>query len=288
MRAIDHLVLSFDDLATARERLGTLGFTVAPDAAHPFGTGNACVFLADGVYLEPLAVVDAVAQSDALAAGNVFVARDAAFRAEHDLPGFSGLAFQSADALGDRDALAAQDVAEPATVDFSRTFRQGNGAEATLSFRLAFARLLPGFIASLFFCEARHSNAPDRSGLARHANGSKGLLRIVLVGTVDEETRRLLETIAGSTLTSDCSGGATLALANVVLEFLTPSLAQAHYGVAPVDDRPRLAGMVLAVADLDQARAALAPDGVTERDGRIVATLGSASTPFIAFEERPS
>ena len=288
MRAIDHLVLSFDDLATARERLGALGFTVAPDAVHPFGTGNACVFLADGVYLEPLAVVDAAAQAEALAAGNVFVARDAAFRAEQDRPDFSGLAFRSADALGDRDALAAQDLAEPATVDFSRTFRQGDGAEATLSFRLAFARLLPGFAASLFFCEACHSVTPDRSALSRHANGADGLMRIVLIGTVDEETRRLLETIAGSTLTSDGSGGATLALANVDLEFLTPSLAQARYGAAAVDDRLRLAGMVLAVADLEQARAALAPDVMTERDGRIVATLGPASTPFIAFEERPS
>lgn len=288
MRAIDHLVLSFDDLVTVRERLGALGFTVAPDAVHPFGTGNACVFLADGVYLEPLAVVDAAAQAEALAAGNVFVARDAAFRAEHDLPGFSGLAFRSADALGDREALTAQDLAEPATVDFSRTFRQGDGAEATLSFRLAFARLLPGFAASLFFCEARHSVTPDRSALARHANGAKGLERIVVVGTVDEETRRLLETIAGSTLTSDGSGGATLALANVDLEFLTPSLAQARYGVAAVDDRLRLAGMVLSVADIEQARAALAPDVITERPERIVATLGPASTPFIAFEERPS
>lgn len=288
MRAIDHLVLSFDDLATARERLGALGFTVAPDAAHPFGTGNACVFLADGVYLEPLAVVDAAAQAEALAAGNVFVARDAAFRAEHNLPGFSGLALRSANALGDREALAAQDLAEPATVDFSRTFRQSDGAEATLSFRLAFARLLPGFVASLFFCEARHSIAPDRSALARHANGADGLLRIVLVGTVDEATRRLLEMIAGSTLTSDGSGAATLALANVVLEFLAPSLAQARYGVAPGDDRLRFAGMVLAVADLDQARAALAPDVMTERPERIVATLGPDSTPFIAFEERPS
>ena len=288
MRAIDHLVLSFDNLATARERLGALGFTVAPDAVHPFGTGNACVFLADGVYLEPLAVVDAAAQAEALAAGNVFVARDAAFRSEHDLPGFSGLAFRSADALADREALTAQDLAEPATVDFSRTFRQGDGAEATLSFRLAFACLLPGFVASLFFCEARHSVAPDRSALARHANGAKGLERIVVVGTVDEATRRLLETLAGSTLTSDGSGGATLALANVDLEFLTPSLAQARYGVAAVDDRLRLAGMVLAVADIEQARAALAPDVITERPERIVATLGPASTPFIAFEERPS
>jgi hypothetical protein len=29
---------------------------VAADARHPFGTENACVFFADGTYLEPLAL----------------------------------------------------------------------------------------------------------------------------------------------------------------------------------------------------------------------------------------
>ncbi len=55
-RAIDHLVLPIVDLDTSRERLGRLGFTVAADARHPFGTENACVFFSDDTYLEPLAV----------------------------------------------------------------------------------------------------------------------------------------------------------------------------------------------------------------------------------------
>ena len=54
-RAIDHLVLPTDSLGVARARLSALGFTVAPDAQHPFGTGNCCVYLQDGTYLEPLA-----------------------------------------------------------------------------------------------------------------------------------------------------------------------------------------------------------------------------------------
>jgi hypothetical protein len=55
-RALDHLVLPVHALDEARARLTRLGFTVAPDARHPFGTENACVFFADNTYLEPLGV----------------------------------------------------------------------------------------------------------------------------------------------------------------------------------------------------------------------------------------
>ena len=55
---LDHLVLPTVNIAMARERLGRLGFTVAPDARHPFGTENACVFFADKTYLEGLYHMD--------------------------------------------------------------------------------------------------------------------------------------------------------------------------------------------------------------------------------------
>ena len=40
-RPLDHLVLPVDTLTQARRRLSNLGFTVADDARHPFGTENA-------------------------------------------------------------------------------------------------------------------------------------------------------------------------------------------------------------------------------------------------------
>ena len=55
-RLLDHLVLPVAELSAARNRLTQLGFTVAADAQHPFGTENACVSLADKTYLEPIAV----------------------------------------------------------------------------------------------------------------------------------------------------------------------------------------------------------------------------------------
>ena len=57
-RPIDHLVLPVSDLGVARDRLTALGFTVAKDARHPFGTENCCVFLSDGSYLEPLGIAN--------------------------------------------------------------------------------------------------------------------------------------------------------------------------------------------------------------------------------------
>jgi hypothetical protein len=71
--------LPVEDLDTARARHSALGFTVAADARHPFGTENACVFFADGTYLEPLAL-PSVKSARKRREGNVFVARDQAYR----------------------------------------------------------------------------------------------------------------------------------------------------------------------------------------------------------------
>lgn len=73
---LDHVVLPVVNIEMARERLGKLGFTVAADALHPFGTANACVFFADKTYLEPLGIASIEAYEAAIADGNVFAARD--------------------------------------------------------------------------------------------------------------------------------------------------------------------------------------------------------------------
>ena len=96
---LDHLVLPTRDLDVARARLTALGFVVAPTGIHPFGTENCCVFLADGTFLEPLAVGDEQAAMKAIAEGNVFVARDRIYRNSHGDEGFSaGAGYHNADA----------------------------------------------------------------------------------------------------------------------------------------------------------------------------------------------
>src|SRR6478735_9325969 len=100
-RLLDHLVLPVIDLTTARGRYEQLGFTVAADALHPFGTENACVFLADKTYLEPLAVASREDCEAAALVGNVFIARDQAYRFRRGQDGFSAIVLSTNDAAGD-------------------------------------------------------------------------------------------------------------------------------------------------------------------------------------------
>ena len=90
-RPLDHVVLPVADLGVARARLSALGFTVAPDGVHPFGTANCCVYLQDGTFLEPLAIGDAEQAAASARGGNVFTARDAAYRRAVGNDGFSAL-----------------------------------------------------------------------------------------------------------------------------------------------------------------------------------------------------
>jgi hypothetical protein len=289
MRPIDHVVLPFPDLPSARACLEGLGFLVAPESVHPFGTGNACVFFADGSYLEPLAVVDNAAYADAIADGNLFVGRDAAFRHASDLPAFSGLALSSSDALGDRAALAEHGVGEEGVVNFSRSFVAADGEETALSFRLTFARSPADFHATLFFCQKLHSGATDRSALTRHPNGVTGLSRIVLIGAASPAARLLLESAAGEPLLADAPDTHRLVLGGTSLEIIPDDLASERYGYRRGEREGLVAaGIVLSVPDLAETRSLLGSAGSAHQPDRVAVGLNAAGSAFIAFEESPS
>ncbi|MDH4414441.1 MAG: VOC family protein, partial [Rhizobium sp.] len=179
-RAIDHLVLPIGDLDTSRERLARLGFTVAADARHPFGTENACVFFADDTYLEPLAVGSREDCLEAARRGNVFVARDQAFRFRRG-EGLSALVVKTDNAAADDAHYREEGLSAGPMLEFSRQFRFPDGRTAEGAFRLAFAADLraPDFFA--FACERINPIPADRGALLVHANGAAGLKRIVLV-----------------------------------------------------------------------------------------------------------
>jgi hypothetical protein len=179
-RAIDHLVLAVTDLAHARARLGVLGFTVAPDARHPFGTENACVFLHDGSYLEPLAIGSEEDSLETARSGNVFTARDRAFRFRHGPEGLEAVVFRTDDAAADHAAYEAAGFSAGKILEFSRPFAMPDGQVSEASFRLAFAGDLrsPDFYA--FTCQRINPPRGDRSALTVHENGVVGLASVTL------------------------------------------------------------------------------------------------------------
>ncbi|HET7413662.1 MAG TPA: VOC family protein, partial [Pararhizobium sp.] len=178
-RPIDHCVLSTADLGVARARLAQLGFAVAPEARHPFGTKNACVFFADGTYLEPLAVAEREACEAAARAGNVFVARDQAFRFRNGDDGFSALAFATGDAAADDEAFRRAGISAGPPLSFARPFQAPSGETTEAGFRLAFAADLRAPDALFFTCERVNALPVDRSALESHGNGVTGISEIV-------------------------------------------------------------------------------------------------------------
>ena len=289
-RAVDHLVLPFPNLRDARDFFARLGFTVAPDAVHPFGTGNACVFFADGTYLEPLAVVDAESYRSARRHGNLFVERHAEAIGAVPAPGISAAALKSRDALADRQRLTRAGVGELRLVEFERSFRGEDGPARTLSFRLAFACQPGDAQATFFFCEPRHGAAPNRERLAAHPNGARGISRLVLVASDPAPVSHWLADVVDGRARQVSDEEFSID-GPVGIEILTAGACAVRYA-ATIDAGAAgllMAGVVLAVAELAVPRALFEsrtiPFGVAGE--RITVGLPSEQG-FIAFEENPT
>jgi hypothetical protein len=179
-RKLDHIVLPVADLNAARQRLAALGFTVAPDGRHPFGTANCCVYFSDGSFIEPLAVVDPGEAADAIRAGNVFVARDHVFRAMIGEEGVSAIVLSTDDAAQDQQRFEQAGVNLGDMLIFSRPFIDATGNTDTATFRLAFAGSPEIGDAFVFTCERVNAPKVDRSALTVHANGAQSVSRIVI------------------------------------------------------------------------------------------------------------
>ena len=287
-RAVDHIVLPVMDLDTARDRLSQLGFTVAADARHPFGTENACVFFADDTYLEPLAVGSREDCLEAARTGNVFVARDQAIRFRRG-EGLSAVVVKTDDADADHARFVTEGMSGGDLLRFSREFRFPDGRTAQGAFLLAFAADLrsPDFFG--FACQRVNPLPSDRGALLVHANGATGLARIVLTEENPSDFQYLLETLFDQRDVAAHSFGLSIRAANAVIDVLTPEGVVAHYGqpLSMSERGLRGAAVVIGVADLGVTEACLAAKGVryNTTGARLVVAPEKGQGVAFAFEE---
>ncbi|MEO0547472.1 MAG: VOC family protein, partial [Pseudomonadota bacterium] len=178
-RKIDHLVFPVADIGVARDRYEQLGFTVAPDGKHPFGTENCCVFFADGTFLEPLGIAHRETCEAQALKGHTFVRNDQTYRFRRGLEGFSHVVIKSDDAATDHAAFKKDGISGGRRVRFSRGFKTPDGEKGRVSFLLSFAADPRAPDAGFFSCEVASPPKVDRSALQRHANGVTGLRAIV-------------------------------------------------------------------------------------------------------------
>lgn len=286
-KAIDHLVLPVADLVSARMRLSALGFTVAADAHHPFGTENACVFFADGTYLEPLAVTSRDACKAAVKAGNMFIARDQAFRFRCGDDGFTAVVFKCADAPADHAAYTTEGLSGGPMLSFSRPVRGDDGTFREASFHLAFAADLraPDF----FFFSCERVNATAFPNAPEHANGVTRLVSVVLSEDNPADFRDFAETALSQPDAKTTADGLDFAAANAHLSILRPAalLAEFGTGITRTGRGLRGEGIVLATTSLAQVEQCLAASGVhfIRRESRLIVPPAVGQGAFVAFEE---
>lgn len=287
--AIDHLVVPVASLEESRRRFTQLGFTVAPDARHPFGTENACVFFADDTYLEPLAIASREECEAAARGGNMFVARDQAFRFRQGPEGLSAIVVKTSDAEADHARFAAAGFSGGPMLSFERVFKMADGSEVMGGFKLAFAADLraPDFF--LFACERVNPLPADRGALAHHANGALGLSSVVIEEENPSDFQYLFEEVLQQRAVEAHSFGITLQTANASVEVLTPAGLAGYFGVETADRGRGLTGraIVVKVGDIGVTERLLAANGVvsSRRGARlIVPHEAGQGVPFV-FEE---
>lgn len=271
-RPLDHLALPVTDLSTARSRLSQLGFIVAADARHPFGTENACVYFSDRTYLEPLAVGSHADYDASASAGNQFTARDRAFRFRNGEEGFSGIALGTGAADADHESFRAAGLSGGDQLRFSRIMKLPDGSEVEPKFTLSFAVDLrsPDFHA--FTCERASLPPVDRTALERHANGVTGVARVVLSEQDPGAFAGYLQAATGALPSAPANGRLSVSLATAVIDILDPATLQNEFGVPRSSERGlRGEAIVFAVTSLAETERLLAGNGVRHmRSGGMV------------------
>jgi catechol 2,3-dioxygenase-like lactoylglutathione lyase family enzyme len=263
LRPLDHLVMPVTDIATARARLTALGFTVAADARHPFGTENACVFFSDGAYLEPLGIASEPECRQTAAAGNQFTARNNAFRLRNGPEGLSAIVLGSTDAVADDAAFRAKGISGGDILEFSRVMKLPDGTEITPTFRLAFAAdpASPDFHG--ITCQRINVPAVDRSALERHPNSVTGIRTVILAAPDPAGSEAFLSALVGGQASVAEGRGLTLATANSQIDVVDAEGTR-DFPLLEFDDAPGLRGRMIlfSVVDLTVTETHLAAHGI--------------------------
>lgn len=272
MRPIDHLVLPVTTLSLARSRLTSLGFTVAPDAQHPFGSGNCCVFFENRTYLEPITILDRGAADIAAAEGTIFIKRLKRFTERRKGEGMALVALKSEDAAADLAAFDKAEIGSGEVFEFKRTATDPDGSEREIGVKLAFAEQAEAPDATFFACQHLSPDALYRPDYVKHPNGARGIVAVVAVAENPADFHILLTTATGQRELRTTSFGVAATVDGQEIAILTPAGFRARYGVEAPDPRRGLlfAAFDIVVPDLDAALARIGKAAERHEDRAVV------------------
>ena len=287
-RALDHFVFPVLELDDARRRYQAMGFTVAANARHPFGTENCCVFFADGTFIEPLAIGQRETCEAAAIKGNQFVRNDQTYRFRVGREGFSQLVIKTADAKADHKVWTKSGMSGGKVLDFGRKFVKPDGEIGEVAFRLAFAADQRSPDAGFFSCEVVKSVPGGRGKLVEHANGTIGIKRVLMAEANPTDFQYFLQEFLDNRETEADSFGMSIRAENADIEVLTPEGLLMRYGLKTrtADRGMELIGLVLATRDLGGLEARLADAGIEafKRANSLIVPAGAGQGGALVFE----
>ena len=283
MRQVDHLVLPVTTLTLARARLTGLGFTVAPDAQHPFGTGNCCVFFRDRTFLEPITIVDRNAADVAASERMAFVKRIKRYT-ERQGEGFAMVALTSDDADADRETFKEAGMGGGDVYRFSRMAKQPDGTQKEVGFAIAEVEFPAASDAGFFVTQHLAKDVLFQPAYIEHPNGAVGVAAVAAVAENPADFHILLTGATGQRELRATSFGVEAELAGQRIMILTPEGFRARYDrEAPNPRRGMLfAAFELRVLDLDRAAGYLGRSAKRHED-RLVLPPAPGLNTVIAF-----
>lgn len=286
-KGIDHLVLSVHDLEDARARYGAMGFTLTPEARHPFGTGNSLVQL-DGCFLEIVIIADPALIPPMTEERFSFAEFNRGFL--DDGEGFSMLVLDSEDARADQARYTEAGLHTYEPFDFQRKARLPSGEDVTVGFSIAFVTHPDMARAAFFTCQ---QHAPEhfwKPEYQTHRNGAKTIGDVYMVAQEPDRYADLIGAYSGATPRRTAAGEISAQTSRGSIQLLSPDAWKRHFPAAFAPDLghgPRFAGYSIVVDDVDVAAQCLREGRITKlRDGdRIVVAPGDAFGSMIVFRE---
>lgn len=269
---LDHAVHAVRDLDAAAAFYRKLGFTVGARNRHPWGTHNHIVQL-PGFFIELLTLAEPDRLGDdgfsTLFAG---YARD--FAARHD--GLALLILESADAMADRTAFRAANIAASDTMRFEREGQGPDGAPVKVGFSLSFAAdpLSPEI--HFATCQQHFPENFWSPAFQSHGNGVNAIAGVVLVAEKPEKHLDFLMAFSGGGPVGPAGeGGYSIGLPRGVIDVMAPGEYARRFGLAgpAPGDGARMAALRFACRDMAALKAAVRQAGLT------LATAGDLPAP---------
>lgn len=280
LRNLDHVVLPVPSLEVSRDRFARLGFTVAPDARHSFGSENACVFFENGTFIEPLAIGHRETIEAAIVKGNGFLRRDMAYRFRNGDDGFSCVVFGDENPRKTRKEFKKAGYQTGKIVVVKRP-----GVKVHIA--LVMDERSPD--CTLFMCERAEGPPKFATEMTAHANGAMGIARVTMHEHLPEDFQYYLQTATNQREVRSHSFGMDMQLPNAVLTTLNDDGMEAFYGVknAPQERGLRAMAFDVSVQDIEKTKEVLKNNAIdTKTIGkRLIVEPASGQGAIIAFVE---